>query len=305
TPSPRGASVELRVAAGAGQGEPPPLDAGPVPGSWTPGTVPALAGLPLADATDLAQRAGYEVVVLRVPGRPLGLVLAQDVAAGKAAPAGSPIGVRVAAGGEGPTVSAPAPVPSAVAEVTVPGVLDRTAAQARRVLEDAGLTVREEQAESGVSGRVMDQRPAAGERVKKGAEVAIFVPRSAAETPAAPAAPESAPAAPPPADLGSPDGPMGSPDGPPTPPSRLPAAPPAATPPPSSPPPPSVPEPAAPPAAPPPPTPEPAPAAAPEVPPASPPSVPSIPSPPSTPAPLAPPASPEPVPAPVAPALPT
>ena len=211
----RGASVELRVAAGAGQGETPPSDAGPAPGTWAPGTVPVLAGLSIADATDLAHRAGYEVVVLRVPGRPLGLVLAQDVAAGKAAPAGTPLGLRVAVGGDGPTVSMRTPVESAVAEVLVPGVLDRTTAQAHRILEDAGLSVREEQAGSGPDGRVMDQRPAAGERVKKGTEISIFVPRAASAAPPAPTVP---PPPVPPSDLGSPDGPMGSPDGPPSPP---------------------------------------------------------------------------------------
>jgi hypothetical protein len=62
----------------------------------------------------------------------------------------------------------------------VPGVLDRTAPVARRILSDAGLSVREVVADSGTPGRVTDQTPAPGIRVARGSEVRLSVAREAA-----------------------------------------------------------------------------------------------------------------------------
>jgi len=204
--------------------------AGPVPEGSV--RVPDLVGRTLEEATEAARRSGFEVIPLRVPGQPAGQVLSQDLVAGSAAPSGSPIGVKVATGegsaavappvppGTGWTTAAPvtrAPMPApttapapfvvpagepaprpADGRVGVPGVLDRTGPQARRILEDAGFACREEDATSGPEGRVMDQRPAAGERVAPGTEVVVVIPRAPPAVapvaePVAPLAPVAAP----------------------------------------------------------------------------------------------------------------
>ncbi len=207
----------------------PPTFTSPTPSAR--GGVPDLSGMTLLDATELAHRAGYEVVVLRVPGHPAGRVISQDVAPGSSVPAGTPVGLRVAAGGDAPGETAP-PAASTLAEVDVPYVLDRTGPVARRILEEWGFAVREQVVATGVPGRVMDQRPAAGTRVARGAEVAIFV--------ASPDAPPAIASTPPPSSPGDP-GTMPPPpiegppvEAPPPPPS------PATEPPPSSPPPPAA-----------------------------------------------------------------
>ena len=60
--------------------------------------VPNLVGLNARDAASFAQRAGFDVVPLVVAGQPAGVVLSQDRVAGREAPAGTPIGIRVASG---------------------------------------------------------------------------------------------------------------------------------------------------------------------------------------------------------------
>ncbi len=60
--------------------------------------VPNLVGYSSGEAAKFAQRSGFEVVSLRVPGSPAGQVLSQDLTPGREAPMGSPIGIRVASG---------------------------------------------------------------------------------------------------------------------------------------------------------------------------------------------------------------
>jgi beta-lactam-binding protein with PASTA domain len=57
--------------------------------------VPDLVGLPLAEAARVARAAGFDVVPLRVAGGTPGQVVSQDIAAGREAPVGTPIGIRV------------------------------------------------------------------------------------------------------------------------------------------------------------------------------------------------------------------
>jgi hypothetical protein len=78
-----------------------------------------------------------------------------------------------------------------VPSVEVPDLLDRTAAQARRIVEDLGLRVKERVAARGLPGRVVDQQPALGERLEKGEFVLVWVgpPDDRAPAPEAPVAP--------------------------------------------------------------------------------------------------------------------
>jgi len=162
-----------------------------------PGVVPDMLGLPLVDAEQRAREAGLVLYVERVPGHPLGRVLEQVPAAGSTRAAGSVVRVQVTAGGDLPA-EARVPVPGVeVMRVTVPDLLDRTPPQAARILKDLGLSLRIEEVERGLPGRVVDQRPAAGSELPKGGVVTLGVARGAAvprEAPVVPAAPVPAPA---------------------------------------------------------------------------------------------------------------
>ncbi len=84
----------------------PPATPGGVPvedGPRAPATermvsVPSLVGLDLEAAAERAHAAGLELMALRVPGTPAGLVLEQNPAAGRAVPEGAPLRVRIASG---------------------------------------------------------------------------------------------------------------------------------------------------------------------------------------------------------------
>jgi hypothetical protein len=262
----RAAVLALLLSAAACQAEPgrAARRGGPAPSSDAParpeGSVPALEGLTLDEATAVAHAAGYEVVPLRVPGKPAGLVVSQDPVAGSAAPPGTPLGVRVASGLDpepDDAVPAPAPPPAPApapsmpgamppppegavnVRVAVPDLVGRPAAWARRVLADGGLAAREEPAADGAPGVVASQSPAAGERVPPGSVVVLRVaaappvvdpsvgsPDGDAAPPAAPppAAPPAAPPVAPP--LAPPPAPAPSPAPPAPPPAPPPAEPP-------------------------------------------------------------------------------
>ncbi|MGQ0742933.1 MAG: Stk1 family PASTA domain-containing Ser/Thr kinase [Acidimicrobiales bacterium] len=69
-------------------------------------------------------------------------------------------------------------------QVAVPDVVDAMVADARRTLEGAGLTVRQNEEEAdGASGRVLGQDPPPGRRVERGSEVSLRVSVSAVPTP--------------------------------------------------------------------------------------------------------------------------
>jgi beta-lactam-binding protein with PASTA domain len=179
------------------------------------GEIPTFLGLSLVDAEGLARRAGLQLYVERVPGHPVGRVLSQEPAAASARGAGDVVKVRVTAGGDAAGTTPP-PASAGVADVTVPDVLDRQPLQARRILEDVGLAVAEEEASSGPPGRVVDQVPSVGALVPKGSTVRIrVVPAGATARPyvppaaATPSPPPPAPSAPAPAPDACPPPPAG------------------------------------------------------------------------------------------------
>ncbi len=143
-------------------------------GKVDPTKVPKLVGLALADAETLARQAGLELYVERVPGHPVGRILEQVPAGDTPKPQGNVVKVTVTAGGDYEAATPEAP-DVYVTEVFVPDLLDRTKLQARRMLEDLGLVVEEEVAKRGLPGRVVDQRPAMGTKVKKGSVVVLRV----------------------------------------------------------------------------------------------------------------------------------
>ncbi len=148
----------------------------------TPGEVPDLRGLTLADAEQRAREAELELYVERVPGHPVGRVVTQVPEVGQQRAKGAVVKVTVTAGGDYDGETAPAPAVD-VPRVMVPDLLDRTAPQAERILTDLGLVFKQEQAKSGLPGRVADQKPAAGAEVPKGSLVQVWI------LPAAPAPP--------------------------------------------------------------------------------------------------------------------
>src|SRR5262245_10392890 len=218
----QGGAGRTRAPAGATTASAPvPSDAPsrvPVTVSGGRTAVPSLVGLDTETAALVAQRAGFEVVVLRVAGAPAGLVLSQDPVGGVQAPQGTPIGVRVATGSTAsapppsdaptPAVAPPPVIPEPVPrgttsrftpdglprEVVVPSVVDRTPQEARRLLEAAGLEASEQPGHAGTAGTVVDQYPVAGERVPRGSVVVVRIPGLYAEAPA-PIAPTPAPSA--------------------------------------------------------------------------------------------------------------
>ncbi|MDJ0521112.1 MAG: PASTA domain-containing protein [Planctomycetota bacterium] len=139
-----------------------------------PQTVPPLVGLDLAQAEQLAREADMKLHVERVAGHPVGRVLEQLPASGLKRPPGGMIKVVVTAGGdfEGERPGAPEVY---LAEIEVPNLLDRTLLQARRIIGDLGLRVREEKAKRGLAGRVVDQMPMEGGKVPKGGFVRIWI----------------------------------------------------------------------------------------------------------------------------------
>jgi len=139
-----------------------------------PDKVPALGGLELAEAEQLVREAKMKLYVERVGGHPIGRVLEQIPAAGSPRPAGDVIKVIVTAGGDFQGELPGAPV-AYLARIEVPSLLDRTVLQARRILADLSLTIREEQAKRGLAGRVMDQMPPAGAKVAKGGVVRVWI----------------------------------------------------------------------------------------------------------------------------------
>lgn len=144
-----------------------------------PNVVPPLVGLDLAEAEQLVRAAQMKLHVERVGGHPVGRVLEQFPKPRTARPPGGMIKVIVTAGGdfEGERPGAPEVY---LAEIEVPNLLDRTLLQARRILGDLGLKVREETAKRGLAGRVVDQMPMEGGRVPKGGVVRIWIgPQSA------------------------------------------------------------------------------------------------------------------------------
>ncbi len=128
-------------------------------------TVPDVVGLSQAAATRRLTAAGFDVDTKRVPSRePRGRVVAQFPAAGSRLARGAAVRINIS---RGPPVLR-----------AVPDVIGDTEATARQRLARAGFVVRvirEETTDPAEDGLVIDQDPPAGERLRRGARVTIFV----------------------------------------------------------------------------------------------------------------------------------
>jgi beta-lactam-binding protein with PASTA domain len=157
--APRGSSVRINVSSGA------PGSTQTVPTTRN-ATVPNVVGMRDTDARGRLQEAGFRVSTSSVTSnRPTGTVISQDPMGGAVVARGSRVLITVSGG---PRVR------------TVPDVVGETEAAARRILRDAGFTVRTvdravtDPARDGV---VIEQNPRAGARVQGTTQVTIFVGR--------------------------------------------------------------------------------------------------------------------------------
>jgi eukaryotic-like serine/threonine-protein kinase len=126
--------------------------------------VPAVVGMPRADAERRVRDAGFEVEIERRFSDEVekGLVIETAPPEGTSAERGSTVTLRVSRGPQ---------------RVAVPDVTGESEENARSALEAAGLTVETNQQESEDQepGTVLAQDPAAGERVQRGSSVTITV----------------------------------------------------------------------------------------------------------------------------------
>ncbi|MDA1194714.1 MAG: PASTA domain-containing protein [Planctomycetota bacterium] len=156
--------------------------------------VPDMLGLELAEAEHLARQSEMSLHVERVAGHPIGRVLEQVPVGGAPRPPGGMLKVVITAGGDFES-RMPGPPAVHVDAIGLPDLLDRTRLQAERIVEALGLRVEFKDAERGLPGRVVDQKPAAGAEVPKGSFVTLWIgPGSAeGEAPVAPPGPTDVP----------------------------------------------------------------------------------------------------------------
>ena len=145
---------------------PPPLVFG---ADQPPVTVVSVVGMPVEQAEAALSRDGFRAVrELRANDEyPPGYVFGQDPGPGQSAPGGSVVRLFVSSG---------------PASSTVPDVLDRTEADARRLVSEAGLKIKvvyqQEPKSPGAAGRkgkVWKQSPIGGARTDLGAVVTVYV----------------------------------------------------------------------------------------------------------------------------------
>jgi penicillin-binding protein 1A len=145
---------------------PPPLVFG---ADQPPVTVVSVVGMPVEQAEASLSRDGFRAVrELRANDEyPPGYVFGQDPAPGQMVPGGSVVRLFVSSG---------------PASSTVPDVLDRTEADARRLVSEAGLKIKivyqQEPKSPGAQGRkgkVWKQSPIGGARTDLGAVVTVYV----------------------------------------------------------------------------------------------------------------------------------
>jgi serine/threonine-protein kinase len=161
----RGADVRLNVAQQPAGSTQPTTTAAPEP---QPASVPDVVGQELADATRAFADEGLKVSVRYVPSNEAqGRVVAQAQPAGTELRRGDTVQVNVSNGAE--------PQPAA----TVPGVVGRPLAGARRALEAAGYEVLAVNLEDEVRNedRVSSQTPGGGASVPRGSLVVLYVAR--------------------------------------------------------------------------------------------------------------------------------
>jgi beta-lactam-binding protein with PASTA domain len=128
--------------------------------------VPNVVGMRDSEAFSRLQRAGFRVSTTSISSnRPERTVISQNPSAGTVAARGSRVLITVSAG---PRVR------------TVPDVVGETEAAARRILREAGFTVRAVDrpvTDPAQDGTVVEQNPRAGARVQGTTQVTIFVGR--------------------------------------------------------------------------------------------------------------------------------
>ncbi len=150
----------------------------------SPDRVPDLVGLELAEAEMLVRQSKMTLHVERTAGHPVGRVLEQVPAGGTKRPAGGAIKVVITAGGDYES-RMPGPPAVYLNELVLPSLLDRTKLQAERIVESLGLKLEWNLAKRGLAGRVVDQKPAAGEKIAKGGVLRLWVgPDAEGDTPA-------------------------------------------------------------------------------------------------------------------------
>ncbi|GAA1573994.1 hypothetical protein GCM10009678_65900 [Actinomadura kijaniata] len=104
----------------------------------------------------------------RTSDRPAGTVIATNPDAGALVPEGTPVLLVISTGPE--AVPPPSGSPSSGGQVTVPSLVGLTELEARRVALRAGLVLPDTASEGG---RVDTQRPAAGERARRGTPITV------------------------------------------------------------------------------------------------------------------------------------
>ena len=139
-----------------------------VPGESVPAKVPAVVGMLAADAVNVLQKAGFEVLRVEIPDAsdPPGTVARQSPAGGATAPTGSTVTIQVAVN---------------TATRTVPNVLHKSRDEAMIAIETAGFAVAVEElgqtrhppAED--RGKVWRQSPDGGAQAPGGSVVTITV----------------------------------------------------------------------------------------------------------------------------------
>jgi beta-lactam-binding protein with PASTA domain len=139
--------------------------------------VPDVIGLQEAEAVSKLRASGFEPSIFDVPAAdPAGTVVAQEPPPGESAPPDSRVRINVSTGQEtGETTERPGTTAPA-AQVAVPTVVGLPQTSALRRLRTAGLKgVVAYRTSAQPRGRVIQQRPAAGARASRNAEVQIVV----------------------------------------------------------------------------------------------------------------------------------
>ncbi|WP_067823185.1 protein kinase domain-containing protein [Actinomadura kijaniata] len=164
--------LNLRDGTGTGTG------ATPGAAERTKVRVPELIGTPEGDAVAILKSEGLgHSVRRRTSDRPAGQVIAMTPTSGSEVPEGTPVLLVISTGPaavpppRSPSGSvSPSGAPSSDGQVTVPSLVGLTETEARRLALRAGLVLPDTASEGG---RVDTQRPAAGERARRGTPITV------------------------------------------------------------------------------------------------------------------------------------
>ena len=130
-------------------------------------TVPSVTGYPEEEAVKLLQEAGFTVAEVSEPSRlyPPGRVTRQSPDGGTEAAPGTKVTIYIS---------------TAIVKGTVPDVVNKTEAEAKKILSDAGYIARVVKRDGGCKPNdpnciVRDQTPDAGQGADKGSEVLLYI----------------------------------------------------------------------------------------------------------------------------------